>query len=103
MTRLWLWLCWAFDLLCPAGEPDFAKMMQAATQFLILGLLYMEKPLAASIALVLVLSAHGTRVIMAAIKAGVFKLNASASDTTTRTIVETRAQRDEKSGLELTP
>jgi hypothetical protein len=102
VTRLWRWICWALDWECPSGEPDFAKMMQAATQFGILLLLWREKPLSAAIAMMLVFSAHGTRVLMAAIKAGVFKLNATAIDSTSRT-TETRAGRDEKAGIELTP
>lgn len=87
-TRGWRWVVWALDLECPTGEPDYAKMMQAATQFATLGLLYLEKPISAALCMILVVSAHGTRAVMAFIKSRA--ITGHAQDTRTHTITETR-------------
>jgi len=77
MRRCWLFLCWMLDLVCADGDPDYAKMMQTGTQLTLLAMLWQGKEVPFALGLTLIISAHGTRVLMAAIKSGVFRVGAS--------------------------
>lgn len=101
--RLWRGLVWALDLVDPKGEPDFGKFMQAGTQIVLLVLLWRSKEIPLALALLLVLGAHGTRTLLAAIKLGVFKVGATVTENRTLTRTETVQRRDAELGIEPTP
>jgi len=103
MRRAWLFLCWMFDLLCMDGQPDYAKMMQSATQFALLGMLWLDKEVPFTLGLALIISAHGTRVLMAALKSGVFRLHGSVLETRSTSRSEVIERRDPDLAIDPTP
>jgi hypothetical protein len=102
MGRIWRAIVWALDLVDAKGDPDFGKFMQAITQLALLALLWRSDEVPFPLALALIVSAHGSRVLLAALKSGVFgaKVDVQRQETVSHTITE---RRDAGLAIEPTP